>query len=161
MSDILSEYLSYSADNGNLKWIKSPCNSVKIGSVAGVTKAEGYIRVTFKGELYYAHRLAWFLFYGKWPSGDIDHINRDKSDNRISNLRDVSHKDNCRNQKLRATSTTGFNGVSLSGGKWEAKVCVDGKTIHLGKFDSVSDAVKARAEADVKYGFHFNHGGLS
>lgn len=58
-----------------------------------------YVQINILGKSYYAHRLAWLIHYGEWPAGDIDHINRDKGDNRIANLRDVSRKENCNNRQ--------------------------------------------------------------
>jgi len=120
----------------------------------------GYLTVKVKGNSIPSHRLAWFLYYKKWPQYHIDHINGIKTDNRIFNLRDVVNKENCKNQKLAKNNTTGFLGVSWqqSRKKYQATVCVDGKDIHLGRYVEFEEAIKVRMKANIKYGFHPNHG---
>lgn len=118
----------------------------------------GYIRAPFDGVFHPIHRMAWLYVYGVYPEGEIDHINGEKSDNRITNLRDVSHACNGRNQKKSKSNTSGFMGVSKSHGKWIAFITVNRERIWLGRFRDKSDAVKARREAEKEYGFHENHG---
>jgi len=156
----VEKIFTYNPETGEVRWLISPCNSVKKGAVAAQLKPEGYLRITLDSKQYYAHRVAWMLYYGVEPKGTIDHINGIGTDNRICNLRAVSQKVNMRNQKLRSTNTSGVNGVSWSvkRGKWEARICVDGKTVHLGRFIQLGAATTARAKADLLYGFHENHG---
>lgn len=113
--------------------------------------------------LVYAHRVVWAMRKGAWPANEIDHINGDPSDNNINNLRDVPHKENLRNQSTGKNNTSGANGVRFykPRSKWTATICVDGKSCHIGYFDSFDDAVIARKNADSKYGFHNNHGRIS
>ena len=87
----LKTFLSYDPLSGNLVFTDTRRGAVEIGKVAGyVDKSSGgYIRFYHRGQLYMAHRVAWALHYGNWPEYTIDHINRDPSDNRIENLRDV------------------------------------------------------------------------
>lgn len=120
----------------------------------------GHAVTSVQGIRYKAHRVIWAMVYDKWPKGEIDHINGVADDNRLCNLRDVSHKGNLRNQKLRSSNTSGVNGVSWAKreGKWKAHVTVDGKTRYLGMHDSIEAAASARAKADSLYGFHENHG---
>jgi hypothetical protein len=88
--DRLKTFLSYDPYRGNLAFTDTRCGAVEIGQIVGyVSKKDGYIRFEHRGELYVAHRVAWALYYGSWPEHTIDHINRDPSDNRIENLRDV------------------------------------------------------------------------
>lgn len=107
-----------------------------------------------------AHRVAWALHYGEWPAEQIDHINGDRSDNRIANLRQASRTDNARNQKLHSTSQTGFAGVRWNGkaGKWRAEIRASGMSKHLGFFTDFAAACDARKAAERELGFHENHG---
>lgn len=107
-----------------------------------------------------AHRAAWAITYGAWPSNFIDHINGSRSDNRICNLRDVERIGNARNQKLHKTNTSGVSGVGWREdiGRWRARIRLDGKMITLGTFDSFEEAVATRKEAEIAHGYHQNHG---
>jgi hypothetical protein len=93
-----SEFLKYDPGTGDLIWIKKPSNVCK--PIAGsFHKASGYIVIKFNKIQYKSHRLAWYLHYGTWPKGEIDHVNGIKTDNRINNLRDVTHTENMNNTK--------------------------------------------------------------
>lgn len=107
---------------------------------------------------YYSHRVIWAMEYGEWPEY-IDHINGIRTDNRINNLRNVTVKQNQRNQKKRADNKSGHTGVSwdLSRNKWMAHICDNGFK-NLGRFDNISDAIDARKNAEKKLGYHKNHG---
>lgn len=109
---------------------------------------------------YLAHRLSWFLYYGEWPKGQIDHINQNKRDNRICNLRDVSNKDNHRNMPIQKNNKSGIVGVHYAKNKckWVAYIKVDGKRIHIGSYGNLFDASCARRSKEVYFGFHANHG---
>lgn len=99
IDDLLREYIAYDETSpSGLRWIKDK-GKVKAGTPA-MTSANrhGYLRGRFNQQYYRAHRVVWFLFYGEWPYFEIDHINRDRTDNRIHNLRDVTHKTNCNNR---------------------------------------------------------------
>ena len=89
--DRLKTFLSYDPLSGNLMFTDTRCGAVEIGQIVGYRdkSSGGYIRFYHRGRQYMAHRVAWALYYGKWPDHTIDHINRDPSDNRIDNLRDV------------------------------------------------------------------------
>ena len=119
-----------------------------------------YLIIHIDGVRYQAHRLAWLYVYGKFPNGEIDHINGDESDNRILNLRDVSHAENMKNQRVRSNNTSGVMGVSWhkTNKKWCSLIIVNGQRINLGSFVQFHEAVNARKNAEVLYGFHTNHG---
>lgn len=97
---------------------------------------------------------------GEWPKADIDHINGDITDNRLCNLRAVSHEANTQNQKLRRTNTSGVMGVSFHKPyrKWVAAVKCNGKVNFLGCFHRKEDAIAAREAGLIRFGFHPNHG---
>jgi len=122
-------------------------------------KTTGYLRIMVNRKHYLAHRLAWLYVYGYMPT-IIDHIDGNKTNNKLSNLREVSSLENQRNLTLAKNNTSGVTGVSFSKSrnKWEAKIQVNGKTIHLGRFIELEDAIIARKQGELKYGFHKNHG---
>ena len=163
MSDItqveLKKILYFDEKTGDFTWVNDCVNKVKSGDVAGCNK-DGYIVIRVNGHLYRAHRLAWLYVHGDFPSGSIDHINHKKNDNRIENLRCVSHKENCRNQSKNKRNKSGYTGVHFRKDikKWMANIMVNGKTKTLGHFDEINDAIRARKEAESKYNFHNNHG---
>ena len=134
------------------------------GRECGRIDFRGYraIGFTHEGNLYTlkGHRLAWLITYGKLPDGDIDHINRDKSDNRIKNLRDVPHSVNLKNARMQRNNTSGVTGVRWikSKGKWRAEAQADGLTRHLGYFDCIREAESAVKAFRAKHGFTDSHG---
>lgn len=152
------KFFDYNPITGVIKW-KVNRGSVIAGDVAGYIN-QGYRKLSFNGEKYQAHRMAWFLHYGKFPDGSIDHINGNPQDNKIANLRDVTNKENSRNQRTPRNSTTRCIGVSWVKQRklYQAYICVDGVDIALGRFRGIGDAIAARSRANVKYGFHQNHG---
>lgn len=159
--DLFNEYLTYDPQTGSIIWKKSPSRPVRAGSEAGHTgPSRRYRDIHFKGNLYKSHRVAWLLYYGRWPVNDIDHKDGDRLNNRIDNLRDVPHKENMRNRPLQTNNTSGITGVSWkkSKNRWLAYIYVDTKLINLGLFRDLSEACKRRLCAEYLLGFHTNHG---
>lgn len=158
--DELKLYLDYNEITGEfIRKIKTN-NYIKIWDIAGCFhKGSGYILIMVKGKTYPAHHLAWLYHYGYLPK-EIDHINGIRSDNRIENLREVSRQENCRNQKKYNTNTSGVTGVCYHKRDklWGAYIAVNNEQIHLGYFKDISDAISIRKKAEIKYGFHHNHG---
>jgi hypothetical protein len=105
-----------------------------------------------------AHRVCWALYYGEWPENQIDHINHDRADNRIVNLRNVTVSENCRNRSRPSNNVSGYIGVSAHGEKWVARLKMDGVDHYLGLFSTIEDAVAARRKANSQNAFHQNHG---
>jgi hypothetical protein len=120
----------------------------------------GYLHGRIFGDAYLAHRVAWAIHYGEWPLGQIDHINHDRTNNRIANLRVVRNSENCKNTTLRASNTSGITGVTWdrANNRWRAQICVNGVMISLGRFTNKSDAIRVRKQAERRHGFHENHG---
>lgn len=137
---------SYDALTGDLIRKTAPTYKNKIGDIAGsICKASGYRIVKIKGVGYPAHRLVWLLVYGKWPDHEIDHINGDKADNRLCNLRDVPHQVNVQNLRAStSSSSSGILGVGPHGDRWRARILIEGKKISLGRF-------KTKEEARIAY----------
>jgi hypothetical protein len=120
---------------------------------------KGYANIAVGGSKYPSHRVAWCMANGRQPTGDIDHINGDRSDNRLCNLRDVTRGENGRNAKTPRTNTSGHIGVSRRGeGSWYAYIKINQKRRWLGSFASIDDAIQARVQAQADLGFHPNHG---
>jgi hypothetical protein len=142
----LKQILSYDAKTGVFTWLKS-------GKVAGSLLPHGYLRITIQSKGYYAHRLAWLYCHGKWPAKNIDHINQQKNDNRIANLRDVGQSQNGHNQNVRRNNTSGCKGVSFDtkSKKWAAYMMLNRKKLSLGFHSSLALAVTARKQAEQKY----------
>lgn len=125
------------------------------------TDRKGYRVGRVDGKVVKQHRYIWEKANGPIPAGmQIDHINGKRDDNRLSNLRVVTHQENTQNAKRRKDNASGVNGVywNKQGGKWHSRIQVDGGKIHLGYFDDWFEAVCARLSANNTYGFHLNHG---
>lgn len=144
----LREVFSYDAETGILTW-RDRVGNVAAGSVAGRITNKGYIQIGVCGKRYMAHRLAWAYVHGYWPNGDIDHIDGDRLNNRIANLRDVSRAVNSQNERRARSSnkSCGLLGVSASLSKWRALIRVDGKKLYIGTFDTPKAAHEAYLSA--------------
>lgn len=167
----LLQRLEYNPGTGIFTWKSRPkshfnkeadhgtWNTRYAGKEAGCV-SHGYIQIVINTKQYLAHRLAWMYVHGIFPKKGTDHINGIKSDNRIDNLRDVSQKENCRNRSIQSTNTSGITGVGWHkhSKKWRAYIEVDGEHISLGNYSDIEDAKTARKSAEIKYGFHENHG---
>lgn len=142
----LHELLSYDPDTGFFMW-KKKRSKAKVNSPAGVVNARGYIQIGIDKKVFLAHRLAWIYTYGALPAGQVDHINRVKTDNRLCNLRDVSPSENAQNRHVVSANKSGYKGVSWDAtrGKWLAAIELMGRTYHLGRFVNLEDAVSAYA----------------
>lgn len=111
------------------------------GKEAGwLEKSNGYRALVYHGKRYLTHRVIWYMHYGAWPINDVDHINQDRLDNRIENLRDVSRSINLRNQKR-------IKGVHRHQGKWRAMMSINNKSKHIGMFDTEDEARAAYVAA--------------
>jgi hypothetical protein len=142
--DRLKSLLAYDPDTGVF---------TRDGKPAGYAHHTGYRYVGVDGETIIEHRLAWFYVYGVWPSADLDHINRVRSDNRIANLREVSRSENCQNQPIRRSNKSGRTGVYYHkvSGKWAATINVNRRQIHLGIYDTAEEAISVRRKAELEH----------
>lgn len=175
---LVQELLDYDPSTGGLRWrprqphlftgrehsaehLCDSWNARFAGKPACVTLHKGgYLMGRVLWKLYLAHRVAWCVHHGEWPLLDIDHINHDRSDNHIVSLRCVDKVENGRNSTLSVANTSGFTGVCWHDltGKWQARICVGRKWVHLGLFGNIDEAVQARQLANKEHGFHLNHG---
>lgn len=127
---------------------------------AGFVNRYGYLSIKLGRVAYRGHRLAWFISYGEWPEdSQIDHINGDRADNRIENLRLATKSQNMMNRGIQAGNTTGYKGVSLdkSKGQFRASIKVMKRHKHLGYFDRAEDAAIAYAKASLALHGEFAH----
>ena len=143
----LKEVLHYDPTTGAFTWLVRRNSRVPAGSIAGGVDSKGYGFITITGTHYRAHRLAWLYTYGTFPVAYIDHVNRDRLDNRLDNLREATGMENAKNTVKYANNTSGFRGVNLHpSGKWRATGQIAGKQKHLGLF-STPEAASAAYEA--------------
>jgi len=156
----LIKHLYYNSGTGLFSWANGRVGASK-GATAGHKRDSGYIVIRVLNTLYKAHRLAVLYMTGAWPKEQVDHINHIRDDNRWVNLREVSGRENSRNQIMSKFNKSGFTGVFFcaKNKRWQANVRVENnKSKFLGYFDSFEDAVLARKAANIKYGYHANHG---
>lgn len=144
----LHEILYYC--DGKLFWRVVPSNNVQVRGEAGYARPDGYRLIEIARKKYLRHRLVWLYHYGYLPEHDIDHVNRDRSDDRIENLRHVSRACNLRNTGNFKSNTSGVKGVYLSSRakRWTAYVTVNRKTKFLGQYKDFDEAVLARLAAE-------------
>jgi hypothetical protein len=131
-----NEYLQYDQETGIITWIKNRGSRKVIGQIAGCITKMGYLTIVFKGKYYYAHRLAWYLHYGAWPTNHIDHINGIKTDNKINNLKDVTRSENQLNCKGHREKTVKYYTFHKKHNKWYVRAQINSKQKQLGCFDS-------------------------
>jgi hypothetical protein len=174
---VLLQLLRYDAETGRLYWrnrsadwfssAKSPeaarnvWNAQRAGKEAfGSKGSAGYPKGELLGMNVLAHRVIWVMHYGGDPNGIIDHIDQDRANNRIENLRLTDYSGNSKNQRLRHNSISGVIGVRWLANrkKWRADIYADGRDMFLGLFANKDEAVRVRKAAEAKYGFSENHG---
>lgn len=134
----------------------------KAGAEAGSLLTTGHIAVGIFYGKYLAHRIIWEMVNGYIPDGmEIDHINGKRDDNRLSNLRLVTRRENMRNRKRHSNNTSGYIGVGVhkKSGKFQSRVYdLNGLRKHLGLFDTAEEAHQAYLIATQSLGYHENHG---
>lgn len=140
-----NEAFRYDPDTGFLTWRSTLNSRSPAGTPAGSRSNRGYQRIKVDGERYQAHRVAWLIYYGVWPSGQIDHIDNNRINNAISNLRECNTAQNQHNQPLRRANRSGAKGVSWCRAKarWHVQVRAAGKIHQGGYFDSLDQAALA------------------
>jgi hypothetical protein len=151
---LTKEYLNelFEYKDGNLHWKKYRSSNAQIGSKSGSVDAEGYIVTSLNGNRYKNHRLIFLYHHGYLPK-QVDHINGNKSDNRIDNLRPATNQKNQFNVGLRSTNKSGIKNVSWCKPekKWKVGICFNGKKIHFGYYDNIELAELVAIEARDKY----------
>ena len=145
--DQIRSQLSYDPETGILTRLST-------GKPTGSLDQTGHLKVWLLGKSYVASRIAWKLYHGTEPEY-VDHIDRDTTNNRISNLRSVSHQVNCTNRKRRSDNTIGLSGINWfpKRHKWQAVIGVQGKRTSLGYYKTLLDAAAARKSAEKRLGY--------
>jgi hypothetical protein len=175
---VLRQLIDYDPETGALVWRvrgvsfftdgkKSAIQSMRRWNTRYAGKAAlnykgtaGYFKGVIFGEAYLAHRVAWAIYSGSWPGNEIDHINGDRLDNRIANLRSATRQENGKNVSIGSRNTSGTIGVHWEKRtlRWVAQIHKNGKNKFIGRFKSKDEAIEARAKASAEYGYHANHG---
>jgi hypothetical protein len=140
-----NDYLWYNPETGQLTWKGEPCVLKRVrGKSATSLHGEGYRAISVAGKMYLAHRVIWHMVHGKWPKEDLDHVNGDRSDNRLINLREASRQENLRNSRGRP-HTSKYKGVSWDKhrNKWVAYCKAGEKVKNLGRYDNEEEAAMA------------------
>lgn len=168
--------LSYEPDTGVLRWNERPLehfaskahgkswNRRLAGAVAGTLRNSAgkvYVQIAVAGRFFPAHRIAWLMIHNSFDESlEIDHINGDGTDNRLVNLRLVSHHENQKNLSRRVDNASGVTGVAWDAlrGKWLVRGYVAGRQKNLGRFDDFDAAVAARRSYEQQHGYHTQHG---
>jgi len=176
--ELIRQFVEYNQNTGKFRWkttspdmftagirtVEQKCamfNARLEGREAFTAdNGQGYKSAVIRGFRTGAHRVAWAMHYGSWPKHTIDHINGDKTDNRIENLRDVTKSENCRNVSIGKNNKSGILGVRWreSRNTWEADLRYNRKIVFYGRYKCLGEAIQARRNAEAEYGFHGNHG---
>lgn len=147
----LREMLTYDPATGVFVWrVDRPQR--RVGDIAGscTLSSQGYRLISVKGTVYRAHRLAWLYVYGAFPTSDLDHIDGDRDNNRIANLRLATKTENSRNRRVAPDNATGFKGVTRATGcksRFQAHIGIERRLKYLGSFGSAEEAHAAYVEA--------------
>ena len=174
--ETLHQLLICDAENGRLYWRARPSSmlpEVKDGREKNAAKwnsrfagkaainsgsgSHGYLDGAILGKGVLAHRVIWAMTHGRWPVG-VDHINGDRRDNRIANLREADQAENVKNLRIRSDNKTGVAGVTKLRNGWSARIKSGNVQTYLGRFATLEDAIAAREAAQRRLGFHPNHG---
>jgi hypothetical protein len=156
----LRRQLDYNPETGEITR-KIRTTKTEVGDVAGyLNKSTGYLMLKVKGQTFKAHRVCWAIYHGYWSTVEIGHINHNKADNRLVNLREATHFENLTNRIIPSNNKSGVIGVGWYKltKKWRATICIDGKNKTIGYFKDFEEAKEARLAAEAKLGYHYNHG---
>ena len=153
-------------EKGVLYWREKPCKNVLAGAIAGCISqtTQGYCLIGFNWHDYRRSRLVWLMYYGQWPEKDIDHIDHDRANDCIDNLRLVTHKENMQNQTLTKKNNSGYVNIRIRDTYTKGLRFIvslppaNGKPWGQKTVDSLEKALCIRTKAYADSGFHLNHG---
>src|SRR6202012_357604 len=143
---VLRKTFAYDPETGIITRLVSK-RTDRVGKPAGCPESHGYLQIRFQGRLLMAHLIAWALFYGVWPDHEVDHNNRNRSDNRIKNLRRATRSQNNANSSVRKDNELRIRGVKKIGGRFVARLAHGKRLEYLGSFDTAEEASRAFNEA--------------
>lgn len=149
--------IGYSPSTGDFTWLQAGPGR-RPGLSAGCRNGNRYVMIQYGRKTVPAHRLAWRIMTGKWPENEIDHINRDKGDNRFENLREAERFENARNVGKTRRNTSGYKGVTWEKRRrvWVANIGYEGKLRYLGTFPTREEAYSAYVAAAKKFHGEFH-----
>lgn len=158
----LKELVRFDYEKGRFFWLRETGKGIKLSKngEVGSYDSHGYGQVRLDKKIYKEHRLVWLYHYGVWPEKQIDHINHERRDNRIENLREVSNQENSKNRPKQKNNTSGYQGVSFNKTrkKYHAYITIDGYRLTIGNYECLDDAIAARKEKEVEFGYSEMHG---
>lgn len=174
---LLRELLCYNPETGKMTWLPRKAHHMSCSiqtnehamkrwnsryagtpALSAIHNVYGYMCGGIFKQKFRLARVAFAIYYNRWPKEEIDHIDHNKQNNRIKNLREVTAAVNSKNKPMKKNSTIHVFGVSKFRNKFRARITVSQKEIHLGVFDNIENAISVRKQAEIKYGFHENHG---
>lgn len=150
-ADRLRQVLFFDKETGEFFWKEKRPGGIEPGDKAGRINGNGYDEISIDCVRYKAHRLAWLYVYDKWPEKNLDHIDGNRSNNKISNLREATQSQNMSNRSKTIINTSGYKGVHFRRKKFEAYIRILGKRIDIGRFNSAEAAAIAYDVAAYKY----------
>ena len=160
---LLQSALRYDPETGIFYWKIKRTRGVLPGDVAGSQNPKGYVRICLNGKFHSAHRVAWVLTYGKWPSNFIDHRDGDPSNNKLENLREATATQNQANRRKKRNGSSQFKGVTFNTANpnkpWSTRIATNKKTMYLGCYKTEHEASEVYLNAAKKlHGDFFNNG---
>lgn len=148
--ELMRERLNYDHDTGTLTYSSKAKGNKRAGDKVGCLDRHGYIKVMFQGKMYFAHRIVWMMLKGRTPNGLLDHLNGDKLDNRIENLRETNHSGNGANSDAPHGQSRVRGTTRLRDGRFQAGITCNGKRIHLGVHETQDQARRAYEAASIR-----------
>jgi hypothetical protein len=155
--ELILHHLNYNAETGTFTWKIPTSNRARRNSPFGSKMCIGYIGGKLLGVHLLVHHLVWIVETGQPPTR-LDHIDGDPTNNHFSNLREVSQRENTRNQKMHNHNTSGHNGVGYITATGKYRAYIGRRATHLGTFDTLEEAIEARAKAEASLGYSSTHG---
>lgn len=150
-ADELRTVIEYNEESGEFRWRARLSQGTQVGQIAGCLNTIGYWQIGIRRVRYLGHRLAWLYVYGVWPLGEIDHIDGDRGNNRIANLRVTNRSVNMQNvTRTNKKTQTGLLGAHVDKNGFSSKIMLDGMSMHLGNFKTAQEAHEAYVRAKRK-----------
>ena len=152
-------HVDYFSSEGSYKsWNTKYANKIAGSKLYSDKNKTIYLKIGIFGKPYLAHRLSYLYIEGEFPSDEIDHNNGNGLNNKWYNLQKITHQNNQRNRSVNINNKTGIMGIRKHRNKFESSITVNSKYIYLGVFVNFFEACCTRKSAEVKHGFHINHG---